>query len=86
MPTPSSNPNSIPRVLGRMLRNWAIIFSLPICALLINRWSHTTASVLAHLWLIILVISLFMSRPPAFYNSYGEWWADRANWWKPFKS
>lgn len=79
----TANPNSIPRLLGRLVVNVTIAFSLLILALLINPWSHTAAQVLAHVWLVAFVVTaFFMKRPPSHYDGYLAWWADRRNWFK----
>ncbi len=77
---------TISYVLKRIAITWSIVFCLPVTALLINLYphpyAHNLASVLAGVWFYGGVMICFMKRPPCYYGGYGDWWADRANWWR----
>ena len=80
----TTNPNTLPRIAGRFLANTSIAFGPLVAALIINRWNHDAAVILANLWLAAFLVMATQRRHPGHYNSYPAWFADRANWWKPF--
>ncbi len=78
------NPNTPLKIFGRFIAYIAIAFGLPIAALILNRWNHDAALILANVWLVAAIVVVSQRRAPCYYDSYAAWYADRANWRKKF--
>ncbi len=70
-------------LIRRILLSWCIVFGPLVAALVLNRWWHDGAVILANLWLFAFIYILTLRRQPCDYGSYADWWADRDNWRTP---
>jgi hypothetical protein len=76
--------NSASAVLKRIAFNFSVVFALPALALLISPYSKATASAFCYIWFGVIVFGMLVCRPPANYNSYSDWFADRKNWFQKY--